>query len=144
MPTLVKNISFQETNPITIYTGSGVNQVNLGASRENDYVNIQKLTLNTLTLSTEASCTLDIYAQARDRKNNKFITFDIIKNLEIHKGGLFSVLPEKMSFTTEYSIFIKSVRATGSKSSPTINVYFDYANASDSDFVNSYHTLNHS
>ena len=144
MPTLAKNISFQETNPITIYTGLGINEINTGVTRENDYVNIQKLILNTLMLSTEGSCTLDIYAQATDRKNNKLITFDIIKNLNIHRGALFSVLPEKLNFTTEYSIFIKSVKDVNSKSTPTINVYFEYAIASDSGFVNSYYTLNHS
>jgi hypothetical protein len=133
MAVLVKNASLI-TGDQTLYTGVDINKVG---------VNVNKLTLNRLLVSTSTPTSINVYAKAFNRASNSYVTFHIIQGLDLYKGSIVNIIPESISLTTSYTIYLAHALDKRSKPSSSISYYFDYNQVSDPQFVSSYEALNH-
>jgi len=134
MAVLVKNASLAVGDQ-TLYTGVDINKV--GAT-------VDQLVLNRLLISTSSPTSIDIYARAWNRATNAYVRFDIIQALDLRRGSIINVIPEGISLTTSYSIYLAHTKINKSSTpSSSISYYFDYAVRENAEFVNEYNTLNH-
>jgi hypothetical protein len=133
MAVLVKNASLI-TGDQTLCTGVDINKVG---------VDVNQLTLNRLLVSTSSPTSINVYARAWNRTTNAYITFHIIQGLDLYKGSIVNIIPESISLTTSYSIYLAHALDKRSKPSPSISYYFDYNETSNPQFVSKYAALNH-
>jgi hypothetical protein len=133
MAVLVKNLSL--VDPQTIYTGVDINKVG---------VNVNKFNLNRLLISTGFNTSIDVYAKAWNRATNSHVIFYIVQGVKLYRGSIVNVIPEPISLTSSYSIYL--ARTTIDKeisASTAVSCYFDYTEQNDPQFVSSYETLNY-